>query len=447
MKIDIHFPHKRSQSLVRQLLRSGLTAADPVAVLSGCVSVKEGILRVASRQFNLKNFQRVVCVGAGKASATMAVRIENLLGSRLEGGVVVVKDGHGKSTKKVQVHEASHPVPDQRSERGARFILQAVQSLGPQDLLIFLLSGGASSLIASPVRGLTLKDKQLTTSLLLRSGATINEVNTVRKHLSKIKGGQLLAYTPASVLALVLSDVIGDDLGTIGSGPMAPDPTSYSDAQTILRKYQVWHDIPARVRDHVRRGVAGKIPETPKPGMKMFSRVHHEIIGNNRGVLEQMAKRAKACGLRPMILTTQLQGEAGDMGRMIAAVAREVHASGYPVRPPACLLWGGELTVKVTGKGNGGRAQELALAAAEGIAGLSNTFVVGFGTDGTDGPTDAAGAMVGGGTLQHAIARHLDPWRALTCHDSYSFFQQAGGHIYTGPTGTNVNDVYMLVLL
>lgn len=433
--------------MVRQLLRAGLEAADPRVAMERALRVQDGVLRVSNRRFQLKTYQRVVCVGAGKASAMMAVTLERLLGPRLEGGVVVVKDGHGRRTQKIRVLEARHPVPDVRSERAATSILNEVQALTSRDLLIVLLSGGASSLVVAPATGLTLKDKQITTTLLLRSGATIHEINTVRKHLSSIKGGQLLTKTSATVITLALSDVLGDELATIGSGPTAPDPTTFQDAQTILKQYHVWRNIPVSVRQHVDAGVKGRIPDTPKPGMDLFARVHHEIIGNNRLAMTSVAKQAKSLGLQPMILTTQLQGEAQEMGGMIAAVAQEIHASGQPVPRPACLLWGGELTVRVTGHGLGGRAQEFAMAAALKIVDLPHTCVVGFGTDGTDGPTDVAGAIVDGDTIRRARKQDLDPLPFMVGHDSYSFFKKAGGHILTGPTGTNVNDVYMLLMV
>ncbi|MEC4674094.1 MAG: glycerate kinase [Nitrospirota bacterium] len=447
MNIRIDFPNMKIQSIVRRLIQAGLEAADPTVAMDHAVKVQDGILRVGKRQFHLKKYQRVVCVGAGKAAATMAVTLERLLGPRLEGGVVVVKDGHGRRTQRIQVLEASHPVPDYRSERAAKSILELALSLTSRDLLIVLLSGGASSLMAVPARGLTFKDKQTTTTFLLRCGPSIHEINTVRKHLSAIKGGQLAMNTLATVVTLTLSDVLGDELATIGSGPTAPDPTTFSDAHTILKKYHVWRDIPASVRKHIEAGVKGKVSDTPKPGMGLFKRVHHEIIGNNRLAIESVAKQAKALGLETLILTTKLQGEAHEMGSMVAAVAGEIHESGQPVPRPACLLWGGELTVRVTGKEKGGRAQEFALAAALKIGGFPKTFVVGFGTDGTDGPTDVAGALVDGETVARALKQSRDPSQALVRHDSYNFFKKAGGHILTGPTGTNVNDIYMLLAM
>ena len=447
MNIRIDFPNRNIQPIVRRLLQAGLEAADPTVAMDHGVQVTNGILQVGKRRYNLNKCQRVVCVGAGKASATMAVTVERLLGPRLEGGIVVVKDGHRLGTQKVQVLEAWHPVPDRRSERAGTSILELVASLTSRDLLIVLLSGGASSLMAVPAGGLTLKDKQATTTLLLRCGATIHEINTVRKHLSGIKGGQLAMNTSATVVTLALSDVLGDDLATIGSGPTAPDPTTFSDAHTILKKYHVWQDVPTSVRKHVEAGVKGNVSDTPKPGIGLFKRVHHEVIGNNRMAIESVAKQAKSLGFKTLILTTKLQGEAHEMGAMLAAVAREIHESGNPVPPPACLLWGGELTVKVTGKGKGGRAQEFALAAALKIAGFPKTCVVGFGTDGNDGPTDAAGALVDGETVARTLKRSCDPSQALVRHDSYTFFKKAGGHILTGPTGTNVNDIYMLLAM
>lgn len=326
-------------------------------------------------------------------------------------------------------------------------MVRLLGSLTNRDLVLMVLSGGASSLLAAPAAGLTLKEKQLTTRLLLRSGATIQEINTVRKHLSGIKGGRLAGATTATVITLVLSDVPGDDPGTIGSGPMAADPSTFADAKRVLDTYGLRNRVPPAVRRHVDRGVQGRIPETPKPGEALFSRVRHHVIGNNHAVLERMAKRAKALGLRPLILTTTLSGEARDIGKLFGDLAKEMHVSGNPVKPPACLLAGGELAVTVKGKGMGGRAQEFALAAAPSIEGVPRVFVVGVGTDGTDGPTPAAGAIVDGKIISRAKEKGVNHEATLRENDSYRFFRLTGGHIVTGPTGTNVNDVYMILAL
>jgi glycerate-2-kinase len=377
----------------------------------------------------------------------MAQSLEHVLGQSLESGLVVVKYGHGVPTKTVQILEAGHPVPDQQGLAAARRLLDIAKALTEEDLLIVLLSGGASSLLPAPVNGLTLQDKQHTTQLLLRSGATIQEMNTVRKHLSSLKGGQLAAATRAQVLTLLLSDVIGDDIGTIGSGPTAPDDTTFSEAWTIVRRYRLDRTISPSVRRHLLRGVQGRVPETPTSKSAVFKRVRHHMIGGNSAAVDAVSGAALTAGLRPMVIGSTLTGEAKEAAKIFGAMAREVAHRARPLHRPCCLLAGGELTVSVTGKGKGGRAQEFALAAAGEIAGLKRIWIAGFATDGSDGPTDVAGAIVDGNTVAVAKRMGLDAAHALHQNDAYPFFQKAGGHIITGPTGTNVNDLYLLLAL
>ena len=447
MRIRIDCPDKNARTMLKQLLLAGLEAADPETAIRRAVRVRNNRLRVGMREYNLSGFSRIVCIGAGKASGAMAAALERQFGARLEGGLVVVTDGHAEKTKRIRLIEARHPVPDYRSEQAARRIVRLLESLSERDLVLVVLSGGASSLLAAPAVGLTLKEKQHTTRLLLRSGATIREINTVRKHLSGIKGGRLANATSATVISLILSDVPGDDPATIGSGPMAPDPSTFADAKRVLDAYGIRNRIPLAVRRHVDHGVRGRIPDTPKPGEALFSRIRHHVIGNNRAAIECMAKRARALGLRPLILTTTLCGEAREIGKLFGELSREMHVSGNPIKPPACLLAGGELTVTVKGKGIGGRAQEFALAAAPSIDGLSRVFVAGFGTDGIDGPTTAAGAIVDGRTISRAKQKGVSFEAALLENDSHGFFDRVGGHVVTGPTRTNVNDVYMILAL
>ncbi len=447
MPIRINCADRNIRTILKQLLLAGLDAADPALAVRRTVRIRHNSLRIGARQYDLTQFSRIVCIGAGKASGAMATALERQLGSRLEGGLVVVNDGRAGNTKRIQLIEARHPVPDRRSERAARMMIRLLESLTDHDLVLMVLSGGASSLLAAPAAGLTLREKQLTTRLLLRSGATIREINAVRKHLSGVKGGHLAGATTATVMTLILSDVPGDDPATVGSGPMAPDPSTFADAKRVLDTFGIRNRIPLAVRRHVDHGVRGRIPDTPKPGEVRFSRVHHHVIGNNRAVIERMAKQARALGLRTLILSTNLSGEARDMGKLFGNLAGEIRDSGNPVRPPACLLAGGELTVTVKGKGIGGRAQEFALAAAPSIEGLSRVFVAGVGTDGIDGPTEAAGAVVDGETVSRAREMGISLEAALRENNSYGFFHRVGGHVVTGPTGTNVNDVYMILAL
>lgn len=447
MQIHIDCSNEEIRTSLKQLLLAGLDAADPESAIQRATRIKNKNLRVGTRQYDLTRFARVVCIGAGKASGVMAAALERQFGSRLEGGLVVVNDGHGPKTKRIRLLEARHPVPDHRSEKAAQRIVRLLESLTNRDLVLMVLSGGASSLLAAPAAGLTLKDKQRTTDLLLRSGATIQEINTVRKHVSGIKGGQLARVTTATVVTLVLSDVVGDDLSTIGSGPMAPDTSTFLDAKKVLAKYTIWNRIPLAVQQRLDDGVQGRVPDTPKPGEALFSRIQHHVIGNNQAAVERVAKQAKALGFRSLLLTTTLSGEARDIGKFFGDIAKEIHVSGNPLRSPACLLAGGELTVTVKGNGIGGRAQEFALAAASSIAGLPHVFVVGVGTDGTDGPTDVAGAIVDGHSISRAQKKGMSHEAALRKNNSYRFFDRAGGHVVTGPTGTNVNDLYMILAL
>jgi glycerate-2-kinase len=445
--MTIDFPNRRIKSILKHLLEAGLQAADPKEAIRKTLDLKGKTLQVGMRRYDLSRFSRVVCVGAGKASGRMAQAVEQQLGKWLEGGVVVVKEGDGCRTRTIQTRQAGHPYPDRRSEQAGKEILNLVHSLTPDDLLLVILSGGASSLMVAPAQPIRLADKQKTTRLLLQSGASIDEINVVRKHLSAIKGGRLAEASSATIIGLLLSDVIGRDVSTIGSGPTVADPSTYHDAHTVLETFDLWKRIPQSVRVHLQHGMQGKVPETPKTGSRVFRQTYPHILGDNHLAVEGLANKANAIGIPSLILATTLRGEAREAGKMVGAVAREIHFYGRPIRRPACLIWGGELTVTVRGTGKGGRAQEFALSAAQEIAGLPNVFVAGFGTDGIDGPTEAAGAVVDGRTLARAKPYRMDAAKILHRNDSYSFFKKVGGHIVTGPTGTNVNDIYLVLAL
>lgn len=428
-----------------RMLEAALEAVDPAAAVRRTVRRTGPLLQIGQQRYDLRKHGRVVAVGAGKAGAPMGKALEDRLGGMLESGLLVVKYGHALPTRALKVLEAGHPVPDQAGQEAATRLLDLVGGLQPTDLLFVLLSGGASSLLPAPAPGLTLEDKQETTRLLLHSGASIGEINAVRKHLSTLKGGGLAAATRARVICLILSDVIGDDLGTIGSGPTSPDPTTFADACEILQRYRIWEQVPPRVRERLSGGLTGTVKETPKPGAPLFRRVHNQIIGNNRAAVEAAAQAARRAGYRTLILSTSLTGEAREVAKVFGAIGRELARWNRPGRRPACVIAGGECTVTVRGGGKGGRAQEFALAAALEIAGLNNVWVAGFGTDGTDGPTDSAGAVVDGRTVSRAVAAGLDPGTALLRSDAYPLFSKLGAHIMTGPTGTNVNDLYLLL--
>lgn len=446
--MQIGVTHPRVRTLLRRLYAAGLRAANPSEAISRHVTREGKVLRVGRWRYDLHNKKaRILVVGAGKASAGMALALERLLGRWLDGGLVVVKHGQTVPTKRIRLLGAGHPLPDRAGQRASNRILALVDDLTTADLLIVLLSGGASSLLPAPVPGVTLPNKRRITEQLLKCGASIQEANTVRKHLSMIKGGRLAAATKARVVSLILSDVIGNDLGSIGSGPTAPDPGTYRDACSILRLYHLWEKIPDGIRRHLRKGRLGRIPETPKPGDAIFRRVGNHIIGDNVATVTAAADAARKAGLATTVLSTMLTGEAREAARTFVATARGIAELDSTRRCPSCVIAGGELTVTVRGRGRGGRAQEFTLAAALEISGLKNVWIAGFGTDGADGPTDAAGAVGDGQTVERARQLGLDPRRALNQNDSYGFFRKLGNHIVTGPTGTNVNDLYILLAL
>ncbi len=404
-------------------------------------------IRAGSVRLALKNFDRIFLIAAGKAAVEMAVAVEKIVGERLAGGIAVTKHGHlTAQCRRVRAMEAGHPIPDADGIAAANTIRELLSELNRRDLLLVAISGGASALLSSPVKPITLRAKQKTTDLLLRAGANIRELNDVRKHLSSLKGGRLAAAAyPATVVSLLLSDVIGDPLDVIGSGPTAPDPTTFADAITILDRFKLLERVPQAIRERLERGAAHEIPETPKPGDPIFKNVHNIVIGSNRLALNAALRQAKALGYRSLILASTMQGETREVARVHAEILRELTASGNPIPPPACILSGGETTVTVRGSGKGGRNQEFALAAAIAIDGLSNVLVLSAGTDGTDGPTDAAGAIATGSTVDRAQTMGIDAQEYLSRNDSYSFFSALGDLVKTGPTGTNVMDIHVLL--
>ena len=445
--MPVRLPSSPARPLLLKLLAAGLEAADPYHALCNTISLQGHSLRVGRRTYDLSRVDRLVAVGAGKASARMAQALEVALGTRLDDGLVIVKTGHTLPTKRITIREAGHPIPDRAGLVATQELLTLVQNLTPRDLLFVLLSGGASSLLPAPVPGVSLTDKQRTTRLLLRSGATINEVNIVRKHLSVIKGGGLAASTQAKIATLVLSDVIGDDLGSIGSGPTAADPSTFSEAIAVLHRYKTWRAVPSAVRHYLLKGRRGDAPETLKPGSRRLRSVQHHIIGSNRIMLQAVARAAQRAGLHMKFISNPVIGEAREAAKRVSDLAKAMTDRHGVVKRPACVVAGGETTVTVTGQGKGGRAQEFAAAAACAIAGRPNTWVVALGTDGTDGPTDAAGAIVNGMTLARAKEFGIDLRSSLRRHNTYPALKTLGCHIYTGPTGTNVNDLYLALLL
>ena len=386
-------------------------------------------------------------VGAGKGSAAMARALEELLPGGIAAGAVNVKYGYGVPTQVVRVTEAGHPVPDESAIAGTARIVELLAGLGESDLVLCVISGGGSSLLTLPAPGISLADLQILTAVLLACGATIGEINTVRKHISQVKGGRLARLAaPASLVSLILSDVVGDPLDVVASGPTVPDETTFADAWAVLERRGILESVPLSVRDHLRRGLERRVEETPKPGDPLFARVSNITVGNNRLAAEAAVSRAKELGLQGLLLTTHLEGEAREAGRVLAALGREVVQNADPIPAPACLVLGGETTVTLRGPGRGGRNQEMALAAALAADGLQGVLIACFATDGTDGPTDAAGALVEGDTVARARSLGLDPARHLAENDAYPLFHALGDLIVTGPTRTNVNDLALVIV-
>jgi len=417
------------------IAKAALRAADPEEALLRHVRVTDGVLFAGKTRYRLDALRTIYVVGAGKACAPMARAIEKLLGKRIGESCVIVKDEHTLPLKRIKLREASHPVPDQRGVDAAARIAEIAAKAGDGDLVICLMSGGGSALMPLPVEGFTLAEKQSITQQMLKAGANIHEMNAVRKHLSRIKGGQLARLAaPAKVLSLILSDVIGDDLSTIGSGPTAPDPTTLATVDEIFGRFGL--TLP-RAMPRV---------ETPKPGDPLFKRVQNLIVGSNALSIDAAAAKARELGYKPLVLSTTIEGETRDVARMHIAIAREVQRARRPIAPPACLLSGGETTVALKGDGLGGRNQEFALAAAIDLRETHGIFALSIGTDGTDGPTDAAGGCADATTVARAEAKGHNARKDLASNDSYHFLEAAGDLLKTGPTRTNVMDVRIVLV-
>ena len=430
------------------IVRAGIEAVDPEKLIRRSVRRESDRLHIGTETLDLAEFKRIIVIGAGKASASMAKAVEELLIDRISQGLVIVKDGHGKPLEYIEVLEASHPIPDERGVEGTRGMLSLVKENARADALILcLISGGGSALMPLPHERITLSAKRETTGLLLECGASIDEINTVRKHISGIKGGQLARVAaPARVVSLLLSDVIGDRLDIIASGPTVADTSTFADAKEVLKKYSILERVPESVRELIDAGVKGAVPETPKPDDGIFKRVSNIIIGSNRSAVEAASAKASSLGFHATVLSTCVNGEARDVARELVATALRAQASDDPVSPPGCILSGGETTVTIRGSGKGGRNQELALSAALELSDAEDIVIASVGTDGTDGPTDAAGAIIDNTTLARAQSKGLDPADYLERNDSYHLLKLTGDLLITGPTGTNVMDL-MLALV
>jgi glycerate 2-kinase len=422
-----------------EIWRAALAAADVDPLVRSALRRDGDALTCGPVTVDLGEVSRVVVLGCGKAAAAMAAAVEAVLGDRISEGFVVVKDGYVRPTRIVEVAEAGHPVPDARGLAATARILSMAERATAADLVVFVGSGGGSALLPAPAPPVTLEEKRAVTRLLLAAGATIGELNAVRKHLSLLKGGQLArAAAPATVLTLLLSDVIGDPLDVIASGPTAPDPTTFREALDVLARRAVLDRVPSSVRHRLEAGSRGEVTETPKPGDALFTRVTNLVVGNNRIVVDAAAARARALGYAVSLAPAPIQGEA-------RAAAGELVAEGRALPPRACLIAWGETTVTVRGDGRGGRCQELALAAALALRNDDGLVVLAGGTDGTDGPTDAAGGVVDAGSVARGRVAGVDAARALADNDAYTFLGAAGDLLVSGPTNTNLLDLYLVV--
>jgi hydroxypyruvate reductase len=439
------------RNAAKDLFQCGLEAVNPFNAVKKALNREKnkiiiGLGTSKTVTYDIEAFERIIVVGMGKATALMAKAVDGILGNVISEGCVVVKYGHTAELETIRLLEAGHPLPDENGLQGAREIARLVEEAAEKDLIIFLISGGGSALLPLPATGVELVEKQNITSQLLKCGADIQEINTIRKHISIVKGGQLarLAY-PATIVSMILSDVVGDRLDTIASGPTVPDATTFSDALKIVNKYDLLEKIPQSIRKRLEAGVRGEITDTPKDGDKVFKKAHNIIVGSNNIALQAIAEQAKKIGLNAIILSSAIEGEAKEVAKVLSAVAKEMTISGNPIPAPACVISGGETTVTIEGKGKGGRNQELGLSAAIAIDGLDNLVILSGGTDGSDGPTDAAGAIVDGNTIERARQQRIDAHQFLRNNDAYNFLKQTHDLLITGPTNTNVMDIHIIM--
>ena len=446
-------PSSPAHEVALDCLAAGIEAADPARLTRRAVSLADGALTIDDAGDDLADYGAVIVLGGGKAAAVVAAELEAILGDALDGGLVITDspDASPVPTQRVEVLASDHPIPSERGVGSTRRLLNTAEAADESTLILGVITGGGSALMAAPAAMVSLADLQATTDALLASGATIDEINAVRKHCSAIKGGWLAAAAqPADIRSLVVSDVVGNDLATVASGPLVGDPTTYADAREVLDRYDC--DVPAAVIDHLDRGIAGEIRETPTPGDPVFTSVTTTIIGDGRTAVEAAADRATEAGFDPVVLSSQIRGEAREAAKTQVAIAEEIQASGRPIAPPAVVVSGGETTVTLDGDGTGGPNQEFALSAAVELAAaaaddsgvgdaVGDTVVAAVDTDGIDGPTDAAGGVVDSETIAPGVGRN-----ALAENNAGAALGAADALIDTGPTGTNVNDLRVVVV-
>ena len=448
-----------NQKAARTIAEAALKRVDPVRMITDCLSLTADTLNIKTEtqdlSFDLSKFERVLVLGAGKAGASMALGVEQVLGDRIDQGLVVVKYEHVRDLDRIEIAEAGHPVPDQHGVAATSRLVELAESADEKTLCLMLISGGGSALLTLPMKSekieVTLEDTQRTTELLLEAGTPIQDINCIRKHISAVTGGRFCrTLHPATTVSLILSDVVGDELESIASGVTSPDPTSFDDAWEIAEKYKIADKLPDRVRTVLEDGCAGRIPETPKPGDDIFDRVHNVLIGTNALALEAARRKAKELGFNTLVLTSQLTGEAREIAKVFSGVAKDLVRLDSPLAKPACFLAGGETTVTLHGSGKGGRNQEMALAFLAEVAARPKAYTgvtfLSAATDGNDGPTDAAGAFASVELAEASASAGLSIRRYLADNDSYHFFETVDGLYKTGPTNTNVCDLQIVLV-
>ncbi|WP_342304575.1 glycerate kinase [Methanolobus sp. ZRKC5] len=427
------------------ILSDAISAVDPSACVYRAMNKESETVIINDSSYDLSLYDNIYAIAFGKAAISMSKAIEDILGDSLTGGIAVTKHGFGGSLAKMKVYEASHPMPDANSVAAGKTVHDFLEQTGEKDLIFFLISGGGSALITLPRKGVSITDIVKLTDGLMRAGATIDELNTIRKHLCSIKGGGLakMAY-PSQSVSLILSDVVGDPLDVIASGPTVPDTSTFDEFNEIVERYDL--KLSPAAGGLLEDGLEGVIEETPKSGGPVFERASHYLVGNNFLALQEAEKKASELGYNTIILTSSIIGEAKEVAKVFAAIAREERLHGTPLPLPACILAGGETTVTMKGKGAGGRCQEMALSFGIEVADLEGLLFLAAGTDGNDGTTDQAGAFADGDTVQRGKNLQMDARRELYDNNSYVYFKETGDLIATGPTGTNVMDIYMILV-
>jgi glycerate 2-kinase len=438
VKSDLH-------RLALQLVEYGLSVADPYAAVRENLRVLNNKIFIGNAEMSIAG--RIHVVGFGKASKRMAEAVYSVLGDRIAGGVVITPSDEGH-VGNIMIVRGDHPIPGENTLRSSQLLLDyLIDNVREEDLVIVLISGGGSALFEVPEEGVSLKDVAWISRELMKRGADIFELNAVRKRFSKVKGGKLLRFIRSrKVASLIISDVVGDRLDTIASGPTAPDETTFADVYKILVKYGLWSELGKNMRGIIEKGLSSSLEDTPKPGNPIFNNVVNIIVASNRIVLEAMARRAREAGFNTLILTSMLEGEAREVGRVLASIIKSIDLHSLPIQKPAALLAGGETVVTVRGSGTGGRNQELCLSLAVSIRGMNNAVAICIGSDGIDGISPAAGAIIDGSMYYEAVSKGLDPLAYLNNNDSYTILSKLSRAIITGYTGTNVNDIFIAII-